>query len=65
VSVATTGTLVLPRAGGGFAPCWVDVAALAAVGGCALAFGAWRLRGHAIAPLGDPYLAASLEYGRS
>jgi len=39
-----------------------DAAALLAVGGSAVAFGMWRLRGRAWVPLGDPKLALSVAY---
>ncbi|HET7563830.1 MAG TPA: hypothetical protein VFJ96_02460 [Gemmatimonadaceae bacterium] len=44
---------------------WTTIAAIFGVGGLAVAFGIWQLRGHAIVPRGDPELAASLEYGRT
>jgi hypothetical protein len=43
-------------------PHWVDAATLMAVVGSAVAFGAWRMRGHAVVPSGDPRLGASLRY---
>jgi hypothetical protein len=44
---------------------WLDLAAILAVGGIAVAYGSWRLRGHAAVPSGDPELAESLEYGKT
>ncbi len=43
-------------------PSWMDVTALVGVGGVALAFGLWRMRGRATVPVGDPYLEASVGY---
>lgn len=60
--------LVLPalRRHGGPAPTaaglWLDLAALAAVAGAAVAYGAWRFAGRPAVPEGDPLLAASMEY---
>lgn len=42
---------------------WADVSAFLGVGGAAVAFTLWRLRGHATVPVGDPYLRESLGYG--
>lgn len=42
---------------------WLDAAALAAVVGCAVAFGAWLFGRSAPVPLGDPYLEDSVRYG--
>ncbi|HVK63829.1 MAG TPA: hypothetical protein VM694_05130 [Polyangium sp.] len=42
---------------------WVDVAALVCVGGAALAFGTFRLRGRPIVPKNDPSLEAAFRYG--
>jgi len=42
---------------------WTDVAALVCVGGAALAFGAYRMRGHSIFPRNDPSLEAAFHYG--
>jgi hypothetical protein len=39
-----------------------DIAALLAVAGSASAFAAWRLRGDAIVPIGDPCLEQSIAY---
>ncbi len=47
---------------GGVHPHWLDLAALAAVTGVACAYGTWRVRGAAPLAIGDPLLAASLEY---
>jgi len=44
---------------------WLDVAALLAVGGVTVAYGAWRLRGHPIVPIHDPALARALAYESS
>jgi hypothetical protein len=41
---------------------WLELAALATVGGVTLAFGAWRSSGHLLVPAGDPRLAAALGY---
>jgi hypothetical protein len=41
---------------------WMDVAALVCVGGAALAYGAFRLRGHCIVPKNDPALDAAFLY---
>jgi hypothetical protein len=41
---------------------WADVSAWLGVGGAAVAFTLWRLRGHATVPVGDPYLHESLGY---
>jgi hypothetical protein len=41
---------------------WADVSAFLGVGGAAVAFTLWRLRGHATVPVGDPYLPESLRY---
>lgn len=55
--------LVFPaRDPGGVRPHWLDLAALAAVLGLALAYGAWQFRGRAPVPVGDPDLEASLRY---
>jgi hypothetical protein len=55
--------LVMPEiTPAGPAPHWLDLAALLAVGGLAAAFGAWRMRGAATVPRGDPRLGESLEY---
>ncbi len=54
--------LVVPSLGGDVGPGWIDLAALAAVGGLTVAATAWRVRGQAIVPVGDPYLATGLAY---
>jgi len=55
--------LVVPSLGrGGFPLSWVDLAALAAVGGPAVLAGARFLRGRPLVPRRDPALAAALEY---
>jgi hypothetical protein len=41
---------------------WADVTAFLGVGGAAVAFTLWRLRGHATLPVRDPYLHESLGY---
>jgi hypothetical protein len=43
---------------------WADVAAFVGVGGVAVAFTLWRLRGHATVPVRDPYLHESLGYDK-
>ncbi|MDC3953930.1 hypothetical protein [Polyangium jinanense] len=42
---------------------WLDVAALVCVGGAALAFGTFRLRGRPIVPKNDTSLEAAFRYG--
>jgi hypothetical protein len=46
-------------------PHLADLTALLGVGGLALAFVVWRMRGRAAVPVGDPYLAESLRYDPS
>lgn len=46
------------------APHWIDLAALAGVGGIAVAYTLWTLRGGYTIPVGDPYLQASLQFRR-
>ena len=41
---------------------WLDLAALAAVGGASVAFAAWRLRGRPALPVNDPRLPEALRY---
>jgi hypothetical protein len=41
---------------------WLDLAALAFVGGAVVAFAAWRQRGVSLLPLGDPFLAEGIAY---
>ncbi len=43
-------------------PNWTHLTALAGVGGVAVAFTLWMLRGGYTVPVGDPYLTASLRY---
>ncbi|WNG42632.1 hypothetical protein F0U61_53975 [Archangium violaceum] len=43
---------------------WADVSAFLGVGGAAVAFTLWRLRGHATLPVRDPYLHESLGYDK-
>jgi hypothetical protein len=55
--------LVVPVAPGQRAPFhWLDAAALLAVGGASVAFGAARLRGEPMAPVHDPALPAAFRY---
>jgi hypothetical protein len=55
--------LLLPeRTPGRLAPHWLDVAALAAVVGVAVAAGVWRRGTEPALPAGDPRLAAALAY---
>jgi hypothetical protein len=55
--------VILPtRDAAGPRPSWLDLAALAAVVGPAVAFATWRLRGAPLVPSGDPALAESLRY---
>ena len=46
----------------GFSPHWLDLAALLAVGGGAVAFAAWLLQGREPAPAEDPLYEAALRY---
>jgi len=46
------------------APRWTDPTALLFIGGLAVAFTAWTLRGSYTIPVGDPYLLASLRFRR-
>jgi hypothetical protein len=55
-------TMRPPDQPGGPAPHWTDLSALVGVGAAAVAFAAWRLRGAAAVPVGDPYLEDSLRY---
>ena len=41
---------------------WTQLTSFAGVGGLALGFGLWRLRGEHPVPVGDPYLEDSLRY---
>jgi hypothetical protein len=54
--------LVVPTLVPGAAPSWIDLSALAAVGGLAVAAAAWRVGGTTIVPVGDPYLETGLVY---
>jgi len=47
---------------GGPRPRWTDLTALVGVGGAAVAFAIWRMRGSYTVPVGDPYLQFSLRY---
>lgn len=46
----------------GSRPNWLDLAALAGVGGVMVAYGIWRFRGRVVAPIGDPRYEDSLEF---
>ncbi len=55
--------LVAPAIDGhGAWPSWLDVTALAAVGGLSSAYAGWRLRGRRLVPLSDPLLAEAIAY---
>jgi hypothetical protein len=55
--------LVQPAArAGGFWFHWCDFGALAFVGGLAVAFGVWLLRGHPLVPKNDPLLEHAVRY---
>jgi hypothetical protein len=55
--------VVMPQASpGGPSPSWMDLSALLGVGGVTLAFAVWRMRGHPLVPVRDPYLRDSLHY---
>jgi hypothetical protein len=54
--------LVLPALRPGFYPHWLDLGALAFVGGLTAAFGLWRMRGLPVVPIGDPRLPAGMRY---
>ena len=55
--------LVLPVLGGaGVAPHWLDLSALAAVGGATVAWCAWRQRGVPLLVAGDPLVPEGLHY---
>jgi hypothetical protein len=43
-------------------PHWADLTAWLGIGGIAVAFGTWRIRGRYTVPVGDPYLQISLQY---
>jgi hypothetical protein len=53
--------LVIPTIGTP-TPSWTDLAALCAIGGTTVAVAAWRARGAALLPVGDPYLKSGLDY---
>lgn len=46
----------------GFHPNWLDLAALAGVGGMTVAYGVWQFRGRIVAPIADPRYEESLEF---
>jgi hypothetical protein len=55
--------VVMPQASpGGPSASWMDLTALVGVGGVTVAFAVWRLRGHPLVPVRDPYLHDSLHY---
>ena len=55
--------LVMPALAPNSTPAqWTDLAAFVGVGGIAVAFALWRLRGRFTVPVRDPYLADSLRY---
>ncbi len=54
--------LVMPEVSPDALPHWLDLGALAAVLGSAVAFAAWRQRGVSLLARGDPFLAAGLTY---
>jgi hypothetical protein len=55
--------LVMPALAPNSTPAqWTDLAAFVGVGGIAVAFALWRLRGRFTVPVKDPYLADSLRY---
>jgi hypothetical protein len=55
--------IVMPTSGaGGLALHWTHLTSFVGVGGTALAFGIWRLRGVRPIPVRDPYLEDSLRY---
>jgi hypothetical protein len=41
---------------------WADLTAFLGIGGIAIGFAIWRMRGSYTVPVGDPYLPASLNY---
>lgn len=41
---------------------WADLTAFLGIGGLAIGFAIWRMRGSYTVPVGDPYLPASLNY---
>lgn len=46
----------------GISPHWLDLAALAGVGGVAVSFASWRLRGMTMLDEGDPHLPEAIAY---
>lgn len=54
--------IVLPQLRNGPGFHWTAITSFAGVGGLALAFGIWRLRGGYAVPVRDPYLEDSLRY---
>jgi hypothetical protein len=55
--------LILPTFSPETAPFhWTMISAFVGVGGLAVAFALWRVRGHFTVPVRDPYLADSLAY---
>jgi hypothetical protein len=55
--------MVVPKVGPVAAPYhWIDLAALAFVGGLSVAFATWRLRGRPVVPVGDPRLEEAFAY---
>ena len=54
--------LVIPRISSQPIPSWTDLAAICGIGGLTLAAAAWRMRGVALLPVGDPYLRDGLDY---
>ncbi|HEX9107315.1 MAG TPA: hypothetical protein VF832_08800 [Longimicrobiales bacterium] len=44
---------------------WTDLPALVGIGAACVAFVLWRMRGRAVVPVGDPFLAESLRYDPS
>jgi len=59
--------VIMPAAGGGARPTslglhWTQLTSFVGIGGAAIAFGLWRLRGGYPVPVGDPYLEDSLRY---
>ena len=54
--------MVMPRVDAAPSPHWTDPAAFVGIGGVAIAFGLFVLRGRPTVPVRDPYLADSLRY---
>src|SRR5262249_37667253 len=46
-----------------FAFFWLDLAALLAIGGVSVAYGAWQLHGRSLVPRGDPSFELARQYG--